>query len=146
MSNGKQKGGNGPKPATARSVIEMARKQGAKMVDVKFVDTFGTWQHFSCPIGELSENVFEEGLGFDGSSIRGWKSIEASDMVLLLDSKTAIVDPYPVVPTLSIVADAVDPMTREPYSRDPRNIARKADAYLKQTGIADTAFFGPEAE
>lgn len=115
-------------------------------MDVKFCDFLGTWQHFTVPIGELNEEIFEEGLGFDGSSIRGWKSIEASDMLLLLDANTAVVDPFPAVATLSIVADAVDPMTREPYSRDPRNIARKAEAYLKSTKIADTAFFGPEAE
>src|SRR6202046_5099460 len=132
--------------STPKSVMDMAKKNGAKMVDVKFVDTFGPWQHFTVPMGELTEEVFENGLGFDGSSIRGWKSIEASDMLLMLDSATAIIAPFPQGTSLSIVADAVDTITREPSSRDPRNIARKAEAYLKQTGIADTAYFGPEAE
>lgn len=131
---------------TPKEVLALVKSKDLKLVDVKFCDFLGTWQHFAMPVRELDEAVFEEGLGFDGSSIRGWKSIEASDMLLILDPSTAIVDPFPVVPTLSIVADAVDPMTKEPYSRDPRNIARKADAFLKQTGIADTAYFGPEAE
>jgi glutamine synthetase len=131
---------------TPKEVLALAKSKKLDIVDVKFCDFLGTWQHFSMPIAELEEATFEEGLGFDGSSIRGWKSIEASDMLLLLDPKTAVVDPFPQVPTLSIVADAVDTITREPYSRDPRNIARKAEAYLKQTGLADTAYFGPEAE
>src|ERR1700690_2437276 len=101
--------------ANSKSVLDMAKKAGAKMVDIKFVDTFGTWQHFSLPISELTKEVFEAGLGFDGSSIRGWKSIEASDMLLILDPTTAVIDPFPQTTTLSIVADAVDTMTREPY-------------------------------
>jgi len=117
-----------------------------QLVDVKFCDFLGTWQHFCMPVAELEEETFEAGLGFDGSSIRGWKSIEASDMLLILDPKTAIIDPFPQVTTLSIVADAIDTITREPYSRDPRNVARKAAAYLKQTGVADTAYLGPEPE
>jgi glutamine synthetase len=131
---------------TPKEVLALAKSKQLEIVDVKFCDFLGTWQHFAMPIAELEEDTFEAGLGFDGSSIRGWKSIEASDMLLLLDPKTAVVDPFPQVPTLSIVADAVDTITREPYSRDPRNIARKAEAYLKQTGQADTAYFGPEAE
>jgi glutamine synthetase len=131
---------------TPKEVLALCKTKNVQLVDVKFCDFLGTWQHFAMPIGELEEEVFEAGLGFDGSSIRGWKSIEASDMLLILDPATAIIDPFPQVTTLSIVADAVDTITREPYSRDPRNIARKAEAYLKQTGIADTAFFGPEAE
>src|SRR5436853_7785472 len=90
------------KMATPKGAIELARKQGAKMVDVKFVDTFGTWQHFSVPIGELTEEVFAEGFGFDGSSIRGWKSIEASDMLAMPDPATAFIDPFCAVPTLSL--------------------------------------------
>ena len=131
---------------TPKEVLALCKSKNVQLVDVKFCDFLGTWQHFCCPISELEEEVFEAGLGFDGSSIRGWKSIEASDMLLMLDPATAIIDPFPQVTTLSIVADAVDTITREPYSRDPRNIARKAEAYLKQTGIADTAYFGPEAE
>src|SRR6476620_10070635 len=88
--------------STPKSVIDMAKKQGAKMVDVKFVDTFGTWQHFSVPINELTEEVFDEGFGFDGSSIRGWKSIEASDMLAMPDTDTAFIDPFCAVPTLSL--------------------------------------------
>jgi len=131
---------------TPKEVLALCKSKNIQLVDVKFCDFLGTWQHFCAPVAEITEEVFAEGIGFDGSSIRGWKSIEASDMLLILDPKTAFVDPFPQTPTLSITADAVDTMTREPYSRDPRNIARKAEAYLQQTGIADTAYFGPEAE
>lgn len=124
----------------------MAKKQGAKMVDIKFVDTFGTWQHFSVPSGELNEEVFSEGLGFDGSSIRGWKSIEASDMLAFPDPKTAFMDPFCSVPTLSLTCTIAETGTREAYNRDPRGIAQKAEKYLQSTGLADTAVFGPEAE
>jgi glutamine synthetase len=131
---------------TPKEVLALCKTKNIELVDLKFCDFLGTWQHFCIPIAELKEEVFEAGLGFDGSSIRGWKGIEASDMLLLLDPNTAMIDPFPRVPTLSIVADAIDPITREPYTRDPRNIARKAEMYLKATGIADTAYFGPEAE
>ena len=124
----------------------MARKQGAKMVDVKFVDTFGTWQHFSCPIGELTEEVFTEGFGFDGSSIRGWKSIEASDMLALPDPATAFIDPFCAVPTLSLTCTIAETGTHEAYNRDPRGMAQRAEKYLASTGLADSAVFGPEAE
>ena len=124
----------------------MARKNGAKMVDMKFVDTFGTWQHFSCPIGEIGEEVFEEGLGFDGSSIRGWKSIEASDMLAMPDPATAFIDPFCAVPTLSLTCTIAETGTRESYVRDPRGIAQRAEKHLIGTGIADSAFMGPEAE
>jgi glutamine synthetase len=140
-------GGNGhASKASAKSVMEMARKNGAKMVDIKFVDTFGTWQHFSCPIGEIGEEVFEEGLGFDGSSIRGWKSIEASDMLAMPDPATAFMDPFCQVPTLSLTCTIAETGTREAYTRDPRGIAQRSEKYLIGTGIADTAFMGPEAE
>jgi glutamine synthetase len=132
--------------ATPNSVIEMAKKAGAKMVDIKFVDTFGTWQHFSCPIAELTEEVFSEGLGFDGSSIRGWKSIEASDMLAMPDPDTAFIDPFCAVPTLSLTCTVAETGTKESYTRDPRAIAQKAEKYLISTGIADQAYFGPEAE
>ncbi|HEY0551735.1 MAG TPA: type I glutamate--ammonia ligase, partial [Verrucomicrobiae bacterium] len=131
---------------TAKSVIADARKQGAKMVDVKFVDTFGTWQHFSVPINELTEDVFEDGFGFDGSSIRGWKSIEASDMLAMPDPATAFIDPFCAVPTLSVTCTIAETGTKEAYNRDPRGISQRAEQYLKSTGIADTAVFGPEAE
>src|SRR5580700_6159298 len=132
--------------STAKSVIETAKKQGAKMVDIKFVDTFGTWQHFTIPFSELSEESFAEGLGFDGSSIRGWKSIEASDMLAMPDPETAFIDPFMAETTLSLTCTIAETGTHEAYSRDPRGIAQKAEAYLKSTGIADTAVFGPEAE
>jgi glutamine synthetase len=113
---------------------------------VKFVDLPGTWQHFSIPMEEFSEDIFTEGLGFDGSSIRGFQQIHESDMLLMPDPNSVVVDPVCKIPTLSLICDVVDPITHEPYSRDPRNIARKAEAYLKTTGIADTSYWGPEAE
>ncbi|HAK37661.1 MAG: type I glutamate--ammonia ligase, partial [Nitrospinaceae bacterium] len=117
-----------------------------KIVDIKFMDLLGTWQHFSVPTSELEESLFEEGLGFDGSSIRGWQAINASDMLVIPDPTTAVMDPFMNVPTLSVLCNIVDPITKEKYSRDPRNVAQKAEAYLKSTGIGDTAFFGPEPE
>ena len=133
-------------PSSAKNVLELAKKQGARMVDVKFVDTFGTWQHFSVPVAELTEEVFSEGLGFDGSSIRGWKSIEASDMLAMPDPQTAFMDPFCSVPTLSLTCTIAETGTKEAYTRDPRGIAQRGEAYLKSTGLADTAVFGPEAE
>ncbi len=132
--------------STAKSVLEMARKNGAKMVDIKFVDTFGIWQHFSCPIAELNEEAFTDGLGFDGSSIRGWKSIEASDMLAMPDPDTAFMDPFCAVPTLSLTCTTAETGTKELYTRDPRGIATRAEKYLASTGLADTAYMGPEAE
>ncbi len=132
--------------ATPKSVLELAKKAEAKMVDVKFVDTFGTWQHFTLPIAEFTEDSFSEGLGFDGSSIRGWKSIEASDMLAMPDPDTAWIDPFMAVPTLSVICTVAETGTMEGYSRDPRGIARKAEKYLISTGLGDTAYFGPEAE
>src|SRR5437660_756967 len=132
--------------STPKSVLELAKKSGAKMVDIKFVDTFGTWQHFACPIRELTEEVFDEGYGFDGSSIRGWKSIEASDMLAMPDPDTAFIDPFCAVPTLSLTCTISETGTKEAYTRDPRGLAQRAEKYLNSTGIADTAVFGPEAE
>jgi glutamine synthetase len=132
--------------STPKSVIESARKSGAKMVDVKFVDTFGTWQHFSVPISELTVDVFSDGFGFDGSSIRGWKSIEASDMLAMPDPATAFIDPFCSVPTLSVTCTIAETGTKEAYNRDPRGIAQRGEKYLQSTGVADTAVFGPEAE
>ena len=131
---------------TPKSVVELAKKTGAKMMDIKFVDTFGTWQHFCCPIRELTEEIFSEGLGFDGSSIRGWKSIEASDMLAMPDPATAFIDPFCEVPTLSLTCTIAETGTKEAYIRDPRGIAQRAEKYLVSTGIGDQAFFGPEAE
>ena len=116
------------------------------MVDLKFCDLLGTWQHVSLPIGGFDESAFEEGLGFDGSSIRGWQGISESDMLLMPDASSAILDPATEVPTLSLICEIADPLTREPYAKDPRWVARKAEAYLRASGIADTAYFGPECE
>src|ERR1039457_1482399 len=132
--------------STPKSVLELAKKSGAKMFDIKFVDTFGTWQHFSCPIRELTEEIFTEGMGFDGSSIRGWKSIEASDMLALPDPNTAFIDPFMAEPTLSLTCTIAETGTKEPYTRDPRGIAQRAEKYLVSTGLADSAFMRPEAE
>ena len=131
---------------TPKDVLEMAKENNVMMVDLKFIDFPGIWQHFSVPIVELEEASFEEGYGFDGSSIRGWKAIESSDMLILPDPSTAIMDPFRKYPTLSMICNIVDPITKEPYTRDPRYIAQKAEQYLKSTGIGDTAYFGPEAE
>lgn len=131
---------------TPREVIEFARAKGAVMVDLRFIDLPGVWQHTSVPIHRLEEASFEDGFGFDGSSIRGYQPINASDMLIIPDATTAKMDPFTRHPTLVLICDIVDPITRESYSRDPRYIAKKAAAYLKQTGIADTAYIGPEAE
>ena len=126
--------------------LRLVKDKGVEIVDLRFLDFLGTWQHFSVPAHELTIDSFEEGHGFDGSSIRGWQSIHASDMLVVPDAKTARIDPFMEVPTLALICDVVDPITREPYSRDPRNIAKKALTYLKSTGIADMAYFGPELE
>ncbi len=131
---------------TPKDVIKFASENGARMVDLKFMDFPGMWQHFTVPISHLDEALFEEGVGFDGSSIRGWQAIHASDMIVLPDPETAVMDPFTAVPTLSLICNILDPITREQYTRDPRNVAEKAEAYLKATGIADTAYFGPEPE
>jgi glutamine synthetase len=131
---------------TPQQVVQFAQDNGALMVDFKFMDFVGIWQHFTVPISEFEEDIFEEGLGFDGSSIRGWQPIHASDMIILPDPTTAKMDPFTAIPTLSLIANIFDPITKEAYTRDPRNIAKKAEAYLKSSGIGDTAYFGPEAE
>ncbi len=114
-----------------KDVVMMAKENKAMMVDFKFMDFPGLWQHFSVPVDELTEGVFEEGLGFDGSSIRGWQSIHTSDMLVVPDPETAVMDPFTKYPTLSLICNIVDPITKERYSRDPRYIAQKAEAYLK---------------
>ncbi|CUS85283.1 L-glutamine synthetase [Candidatus Kryptonium thompsonii] len=128
------------------NVFRMIKENKIKMVDLKFMDFPGQWQHFSVPVHELTEKSFEEGFGFDGSSIRGWKSINESDMLVIPDPTTAFIDPFIEVPTISLICDVYDPLTKEKYERCPRYIAQKAEAYLKSTGIADTVYFGPEAE
>ncbi len=131
---------------TVKDIFALIKKHDIKVADFRFTDLFGVWHHFSVSVNELSEDSFEDGLGFDGSSIRGFQSIEESDMLLIPDVTTAFVDPIFEVPTLDIICDVYDPITRQPYSRDPRYVARKAEAYLKKTGIADLSYFGPEAE
>ena len=131
---------------TPAEVTKLIQEKDVKIVDLKFCDLLGTWQHFSTTLTDYSEGIFTDGLGFDGSSIRGWRVIQASDMLVIPDPVTAWIDVFASEPTLSLICTIQDPITREPYDRDPRGIAEKAEAYLKSTGIADTAYFGPEAE
>src|SRR6202163_644851 len=132
---------------TPKQVLQYMKEKGAVMVDVKFIDLLGTWQHFTAPVSEFKDEApFDEGLGFDGSSIRGWQAIDNSDMLVIPDPDTAVMDPYTTDQTLSIIANISDPITRADYTRDPRNTSRKAEAYLKTNGIGDAAFFGPEPE
>jgi glutamine synthetase len=131
---------------TPKDVIDLAIAREAKIVDVRFVDLPGIWQHFSMPLSAFTEETFEDGIGFDGSSIRGFQKINESDMLLIPDSTTAFMDPFTEVAQMNIICDIEDPITRERYSRDPRQVAKKAEAYLQASGIADTAYFGPEAE
>ncbi|RMF98336.1 MAG: type I glutamate--ammonia ligase [Candidatus Schekmanbacteria bacterium] len=129
-----------------KDVMEIIKENNIQMIDLRFMDFPGVWQHFSVPVSEFNENSFEEGFGFDGSSIRGWQPINASDMLVIPDPATAMVDPILKYPTLVLICNIVDPITKEKYSRDPRNIAQKAESYLRSTQIADTSYFGPEAE
>jgi glutamine synthetase len=131
---------------TPRDALAMAAAHGVRMVDFKFTDLPGTWQHVTLSIHALDEESFEEGLGFDGSSIRGFQEISESDMILVPDPGTAVIDPFHEQATMSIICNIFDPVTREPYSRDPRYVAHKAEGYLIETGIADTCYMGPEAE
>ncbi|HUG80383.1 MAG TPA: type I glutamate--ammonia ligase [Bryobacterales bacterium] len=131
---------------TPAEVLRFAQENDAKMLDVRFTDLPGLWQHVSYPIDQLSEDTFEEGFGFDGSSIRGWKAISESDMLIVPDPNTAIMDPFTEVPTLVLIADIIDPITKQHYERDPRWIARKAENYLQYLGVGDEAFFGAESE
>src|SRR5215472_17595913 len=127
-------------------VLDRARRAGIKVVDLRFVDLPGTWQHFSVPLSGFDEDVFTDGIVFDGSSIRGFQAINESDMLLMPDPDSATIDPVLQVPTMYLVCNVVDPITRESYTRDPRYISQKAEAYLIKTGIADTSYWGPEAE
>ncbi|HEX7449437.1 MAG TPA: type I glutamate--ammonia ligase [Pirellulales bacterium] len=129
-----------------KEVLALCREKDVKAVDMRFMDFPGIWQHFTIPVNKLDEDIFEDGLGFDGSSIRGWQAINESDMILVPQPETAVLDPFTTLPTIAMICNIQDPITREDYSRDPRNVARKAVNYLKSTGIADTCFIGPEAE
>jgi len=129
-----------------REVLEFAKKNKVQIVDLKFIDLIGTWQHFSIPVNELTEGLFKDGSGMDGSSIRGWKAINNSDMLVVPDPATACLDPFCSVPTLSLVGNVVDPISRETYDRDPRFVAQKAEKHLQSTKIGDISYWGPEAE
>src|SRR6266446_6604683 len=129
-----------------KEVLEFAKQKEARQLDLRFTDLPGLSQHVSYPMSQLEEDSFEEGFGIDGSSIRGWAAINESDMLLIPDSKTAFMDPFAETRTLVMTCDVIDPITRQHYERDPRWIAQKAEMYLKNTGLADTAYFGAEAE
>ncbi|HKB36864.1 MAG TPA: type I glutamate--ammonia ligase [Gemmataceae bacterium] len=131
---------------TPREILALMRSEEVKAVDLRFMDFPGLWQHFTIPADALEESVFEEGLGFDGSSIRGWQAINESDMLVIPVPETAFLDPFCQHPTLTMICNIHDPLTKEEYTRDPRNVARKAVNYMKSTGIADIAYFGPELE
>jgi len=133
-------------PRTPDDVRKLAKDAGVKIVDLRFIDLPGMWQHFSLPVEDLDDDLFSDGIGFDGSSIRGFQQIQESDMLLIADADTAQVDPVLQIPTLDIICNVQDPISRKPYSRDPRYVTQKAEAYLKSTGIADISYWGPEAE
>ena len=134
------------RPQRVDDVIEIINRHNIQVVDLRFTDLPGLWQHFSITLPEVSRDLFDEGIGFDGSSIRGFQEIHESDMLLKPDPTTAFVDPLYGIPTLCMICDVVDPILKQPYSRDPRFVAPKAEIYLKQTGIAATCYFGPELE
>ncbi len=128
------------------NVLSFVKSKKIEFIDLKFMDFPGQWQHFTVPVSQLEADSFEDGFGFDGSSIRGWKAINESDMLIIPDPNTMFVDPFIIAPTISLICDVYEPATKEKYSRCPRNIAQKAEAYLNSTGLADTVYFGPEAE
>ena len=130
----------------ANKVLQLIQESGAKWVDFRFTDTKGKEQHVTYPADTIDEDTFEDGKMFDGSSIAGWKGIEASDMILRPDAATGFIDPFFAEPTVVVTCDVIEPSTGQGYDRDPRSIARRAEEYLKSTGIGDTAFFGPEPE
>ena len=133
-------------PKTLNDVEKLAKDGGVQIVDLRFCDLPGQWQHFSIPVEDLNEDLFGEGIGFDGSSIRGFQQIQESDMILVCDADSANVDPLLQIPTLSLVCNIFDPVTRQPYSRDPRYVAQKAEKFLQSEGIADISYWGPELE
>ena len=129
----------------AAEILKLMKDNGCDILDLKFTDLPGTWQHFSVPVGQVDDDLICKGVGFDGSSIRGFQSIDESDMLIVPDPQTAKVDPF-YKGTVTCIADIRDPISGESYSRDPRNVAKKAEEYLKATGIGDTSFWGPEVE
>jgi glutamine synthetase len=133
-------------PMSAENVMKLIKDSGAKFFDFRFTDTHGKEQHVTVPVSQIEEDTFTEGKMFDGSSIQGWKGINESDMILMPDPSTALVDPFSDEPMINITCDIVEPSTMQGYERDPRSVARRAEEYLKSTGIGDAAFFGPEPE
>src|SRR5262245_36134678 len=131
---------------TPKEVLALIREKEVKSVDLRFMDFPGMWQHFTIPVSAIDEAVFEDGLGFDGASIRGWQAINESDMLVMPVAETAFIDPFFKDVTLTMICNIHDPLDKTEYSRDPRNVARKAVNYMKSTGIADVAYFGPELE
>src|SRR5262245_9352142 len=131
---------------TPSDVLKLAKEKDVKIVDLRFVDLPGLWQHFSIPVAELTPELFEEGIGFDGSSIRGFQTIDESDMLLFPDPSTAAMDPFTAVSTLVLICDVKDPITGAPYTRDPRYVAKKVEEYVRKSGVADTVYIGPELE
>ncbi|MCA8989392.1 MAG: type I glutamate--ammonia ligase [Planctomycetaceae bacterium] len=131
---------------TPKEFFAFAKENGAVQLDMKFCDMFGTWQHCTYPIDTLDEGVFEAGFGFDGSSIRAWQKINESDMIAIPDPNSGRMDPFFALPTVSVIADIYDPITKQPYHKDPRGVARRGVEYLKKTGLADTCYIGPEPE
>ena len=130
----------------ADDVLKYIKANGIKFVDLKFMDMPGQWQHFTVPVTAFNSGSWDDGFGFDGSSIRGWKAINESDMLIIPDPTTMFLDPFIELPTISLICDVYEPATKEQYDRCPRHIAQKAVAYLQSTGIADTCYMGPEAE
>ena len=134
------------RPTSADDVTALIKRNGIEIIDLRFTDLPGLWQHFSITLPEIGPDLFEDGIGFDGSSIRGFQEIHESDMLLKPDCSTAFVDPFCERPTLVLICDVFDPVLRQPYSRDPRYVARKAELYLSASNLADTCYFGPELE
>ncbi|HEY9805351.1 MAG TPA: glutamine synthetase beta-grasp domain-containing protein, partial [Candidatus Obscuribacterales bacterium] len=132
--------------ATAQDILNLIKEKQIKMIDLKFIDMPGTWQHLTLYYDQIDESSFTDGVAFDGSSIRGWKAINESDMMMVPDPNTAWIDPFMAEPTLSLICSIKEPRTGDFYSRCPRTIAQKAIDYLTATGLGDTAFLGPEAE
>ncbi|HEV8313763.1 MAG TPA: glutamine synthetase beta-grasp domain-containing protein, partial [Burkholderiaceae bacterium] len=133
-------------PKNAKEVVALVREHGIQIIDLKFTDLPGLWQHFSIGLPELNDGLFSEGIGFDGSSIRGFQEIHESDMLLQPEPATAFIDPMCETPTLSLICNVIDPVLKGPYSRDPRYVARKAEQHLQRSGVAQTCYFGPELE
>src|SRR6185437_16671747 len=135
-----------PKCATAEDLVKTIKDKKVQMIDLRFTDLPGVWQHFSVPPSAANADALDEGIGFDGSSIRGFQEIQESDMLVVADPTTAFLDPFLPDRTLALICNIKDPVTGQSYSRDARYIAQQAETHLKSTGIADTAYFGPEAE